>query len=801
VNVWHDLRYGARMLARSPAVSAISVIVLALGIGADTAIFSAVNTLLLNPFPFPESDRIVAVQAAHVSGQNRGTGYRDFLDWREQNAVFEEMAIIPWTGSYTLTGRGDPRRVVGGISTAGLIRVLDVRPALGRFFSSQEDRPGGTPVAVLSDAFWRTEFGGRADALGQVMMLDDTPYTIIGVMPRRFVFPGVQTCAFWAPLRGSPESGRYQHQYGVIARLRQGISVERAKADMIAITRGLERQYPETNKGWSVKITPIRQSITEQAATPIAVLFSAVVFVLLLACANVAGLMLARCSARTKENAIRASLGASRGRLLLHTMTETTLLALLGGALGIVVALWLMDLMRAAAPRDFALDAALRIDGTVLGFTLAVSLLTGAFCGFMPAWHGSRVDLNTILKGGVNEWRGISSRNRSLSALIVFEIALTFVLLVGAGLLIKDLSLLMREDTGIRSDHVLTFALDLPRAKYPTAESTTAFYRDLLARLRTTRSVEAAGAIGILPMTGGYSGGGFEIEGRAKPADWMDMHAQYSRATPGYLRAMGIPLLRGRDFDERDSATTQGVAIIDEALARRFFAREDPIGHRVRFRTYGSPWQTIVGIAASVKHSGPRHAIVPQIYLPFAQLGGGGMWIAVRTSGDPKKTVADAREIVRAIDRYLPILRLRPMQQVIADSLSAPRLVAWLLAAFASFALALSTIALYGVIWYSVRQRFNEIGVRIALGATYRNVMVMVIRKAAVLGVAGVSFGLIGAFAASQSIASLLYVVSAQDGTVFVGIPILLILVALLASYLPARRAAKLDPMVALHHE
>jgi len=413
MSLFSDCSFALRTLRRKPGFVAAAVLMLALAIGANTAIFSAINALLLHPYPFPEASRIVVVEAIHARGDNGGAGYRDFLDWREQNTVFNEMAILPWIGAYTLTGQGEPQRINGGRPTAGFFRVLGIQPVVGRFFTIDEDKPGGPRVAVISYPAWQNRFGGRADILGQRMTLDGAPYTIIGVMPRGFAYPGLKTSEFWAPLGENPGNGRFQHQYSVIARLKPSITISRAQADMSAIARRLEQQYPETNKDWRVEVSPLEGFLAGEIKTPLAILFSAVTFVLLLACANVAGLMLVRASGRAREIAIRISLGASRARVARQMLTESILLALAAGGLGLLIAAWLMDVLRMAAPEDFALDTTMRLDPIVLAFTLAVSILTGVAFGLAPALYASKTDLNTALKSG-SPATGTRSRNRLL---------------------------------------------------------------------------------------------------------------------------------------------------------------------------------------------------------------------------------------------------------------------------------------------------------------------------------------------------------------------------------------------------
>jgi hypothetical protein len=534
-----DLRYAARILRNSPGFTMIAMLVLALGIGAGSTAYSLVRVLLMKPLPFPESDRIVYVDARHVSGQNSGAGYRDFLDWSEQNAVFEEMAIFPWASSYTLTAEGEPERVAAARTTHGFDRVLGLQPAIVRFFSAGEDRIGGPPVVLLSYAAWQKGYAGSLDVLGKTVTLDGVAHTIIGILPDRFALPGIRTSEFWLPLREDPAAGRLQHQYGVLARLKPGVSIERARSDMTAIARRLEQDYPRTNTGWGIAVTPALPGVLSIDERPLLVLSTAVLFVLLLACANIAGMLLARGTARAQEMTVRASLGAGRWRIMRQVLTESILLALGGGVLGIAFAAWLMGVTRRVAPADLALDASLRMDWHILLFALTLSVLTGLIFGLAPAWFAARANLASALKTGTAR-SGFGSRNRVLSALVTAEVALSMALLIAASLLTKDLALIVRTSIGIRVDHILTFALDLPLSKYPTEVNRPQFYQDLLARLRIVPGVEAAGAIDTLPMTGSFSGGPFQIEGRPKPADWMDTTSQYLACTRGYLRAMDI---------------------------------------------------------------------------------------------------------------------------------------------------------------------------------------------------------------------------------------------------------------------
>src|SRR6266567_4493923 len=555
-----DTRFALRFLSKNPGFASIIVVTLGFGIGVNTAVFSAVKALLLNPYPFPQADRIVSVEARHVSGKNSNTGYVDFLDWRQQNSVFESMAIMPETGDHTLTGEGEPQRITGGATTADFWRILEIKPEIGRFFLQEEQVPGASPVVVLTYPAWRQRFGANGAALGRSITLDGRAFTIVGVLPSGFAFPGIETCEFFTPLHASTSMGRTQHQYGVIARLKPGVTVEQAQSDMSAIARRLELEYPATNNGWGVKVKTIRAFLAEEARGPLLILFAVVGCVLLLAAVNIAGLLLARASRRAKEVAIRTSLGAGRSRIVRQMLTETVLLSLTGGGTGVLLALFLMEVLRRKAPPEFALDSNLQLDPTVLMFTLAVALLTGILAGLVPAWTTSGAEPNSVLKNEGNACTGARSHGRAMFALVAGEVALSVVLMAGAGLLVKSFVRLMKVDTGIRVEHVLTFALDLPQTSYSSHARVAGFYRDVVAQLRNSPGVESAAAVMTLPMHGGTTGGAFEVEGRPKASDWVDTLVEYNAVTDGYFRTMGIPLLRGRDFDAHDTSNSLPVA-------------------------------------------------------------------------------------------------------------------------------------------------------------------------------------------------------------------------------------------------
>lgn len=794
-----DVKFALRSLLRRPAFSLTIIVTLACGIGVNTAVFSAVYALLLHPYPFPQADRIVSLDARNSTGDNSGAGYQDFLDWQQQNSVFEAMAIVPTTGDYTLANRGEPQVLTGGRTTAGFWRVLGIQPALGRFFTSGEDRPGGPRVAILTHAAWKHRFGADPAVLGRAITLNGRPFTIIGVLPAGFVYPGIETCEFFTALQANTQLGRTQHQYDVVARLKPGIGVAQAQADMTAIARRLEQQFPETNKGWGIKVQPLRSYLAEGVREPVLLIFAIVASVLLLACVNVAGLLLARAAGRMKEMAIRASLGAGRGRIVRQFITETLLLSTLGGCGGVALSLLLMEVMRQAAPPQLALDSALLLNAAVLSFTLAISAVTGLLAGLFPAWTASRTEPSAVLKEESSTLSGGRTRNRLIAALVAAEVALSVILLAGAGLMVRSLTHALHADTGLRADRVLTFMLGLPAAHYSDPQAA-AFYRDLLQRLQSTPGVDSAAAVDTLPLTGDLEGGAFLLDDRPKPPDWRNRMVQYNASTPGYFRIMGIPVLRGRDFDDRDTATSTPVGIVNDTLARQYFPGQDPIGRKYR-DDYDGSWRTIVGVVGSIAHQQPTAPPMPGVYAPEAQWPSRWLWIAVRARGNPAAIAAGVRATVRRMDSGLPLVKLRTMQQVRADSLSTASLLMQLLAAFSLFALLLDAVGIYGLVDYAARQHTHEMGVRLALGASRRAVFQLTLRGGMRSAAAGVVLGLPLALAVSGVLRAMLYGISPRDALVFAGVPCVLLAVAFCASFLPARRAATVDPVVALHYE
>ncbi|MFB3776289.1 MAG: ADOP family duplicated permease [Bryobacteraceae bacterium] len=783
-----DMRYALRTLRRSPGFTAVAVLILALGIGGGITVFSLTNALLLNPFPYPEPDRMVDIQVGQSGRFESSVPVRDFFDWREQNQVFEEVAAYGYDRT-NVSGIPEPERMFGGRATAGFLRVLGVQPALGRFFTPAEDAPGGPAVAVLSYGLWARQFGGRADVLGQKLIVNGEPHQIIGVMPGRLPLPGMFSCEFWRPAAYNPSATRGTWWTGdhAIARLKPGVSLAQAQSNLAMIARRLSQQYPDTNKGREATAVRIGLDLVRRVRGFLTAPVAAVGLVLLAACANLAGLLLARGVARSREMAMRASLGAGRRRLALQVLTESVLLSLAGGAMGLWLARWGIRAVVAVAPPASGLGSALRIDGPVLWFALAVSVLTGISFGLVPAVCGSRPNPNLLLKDAPEARR----RNRLVAGLVIAEIALATVLLVGGGLLMKSYAGLLRVDAGFNTDNLLTFQLGLQGPNYGSDQRRAMFFGNLLARLRLLPGVRAASAVSPLPMSMEYAGGGFQIEGR--PAS-KELRAQYLRAAPGYFRTMGIPVLMGREFEEKDNQGPGFVAIVNEALVRRFFPGENPLGRRIS----GTP---IVGVVGDLRHNGPSKEPEPQIYGPLMLRAPGTAHFAIRTLGDPMKLVSMVRGEVRALDPDLPLDRLKPMTQVVADSVADSRTITWMFGGFALFAMTLATLGIYGVIAYSVNQRTHEIGVRAALGADSARILAMVVRRGAWLGLAGVAIGLPLALGAARLLRSLLFGVGPHDAGVLAGVSGLLLAVALAASYLPARRATRIDPMETLRHE
>ncbi|HXD34179.1 MAG TPA: ABC transporter permease [Pyrinomonadaceae bacterium] len=810
--LWQDVRYGARMLIKSPSFTIVAIIALALGIGANTAIFSVVNGVLLRPLPFHNPEQLMMLwETDSTRGQQRGSvSYPNFADWRDQNQAFERMAAVN-TSDFTMTGRGDSTRLQTAVVSADLFAILGATPMLGRTFVPDEDKPGdGGRVVVLSQDLFNKRFNADPKVVGQSVTLNGKQYTIVGVMPRSFQYP-IQNdpIELWATTAGYREgkepisSQRGAHFLNVIGRLKAGVSKEQARAEMAAIGARLEQQYPDSNLRRSVYLEPALEALVGDIRPALLILLGAVGCVLLIACANVANLLLARAMTRHKEMAIRSALGASRLRVVRQLLTESILLSLIGGALGLVLAVWWSDLLIALGKEDIPRALQIGIDWRVLGFTLAVSMLTGIVFGLFPALHSSRTELTESLKeGGRGSTEGGRSRIRNF--LVVTELAIAVVLLVGAGLLIQSLWRLRQVSPGFNPQNVLTFVVGIPEVKYPTGAKQSQFYSDLVKRLQVLPGVTTASAVIPLPLSGDRFGISFEIEGRPV-AKGDEPSADIFVVDPNYFNTMGIQLLKGRDFTERDDKKGVPVVIVNQAFAKKHFPGEDVIGKHIKpgisTDDEEAPMREIIGVVADVKNRNLSTDFRPGYFITEAQLPFDQMTLIVRTSGDPHSLATAVQREVSQMDPEIPVYSIKTMEEYISATVATPRFNTTLLAIFAAVALILTIVGLYGVMSYSVAQRTNEIGIRMALGAQTRDVLKLIVSQGFKLVLLGLGLGLIGAFAATKVIESLLFGVTTKDPWTFGAVAVLLSLVALLACYLPARRASRVDPIEALHYE
>ena len=799
----NDLKFAFRQLLKNPGFTAVAVLTLALGIGANTAIFSVVNGVLLRPLPYPEPDRLIMIFESNPKGGSPkfSVAPPNFVDWRAQNQVFDNLAAVN-VANYGLTGQDKPERILGARVSASLFKVLGVLPALGRGFTSEEDRHGRHQVAILSQGLWERRFGRDPGILGKTITLDAESYTVVGVMPAGFQFPNAET-ELWTPVAFAPYelSNRSGHTMTVIGRLKPNITVERAGAEMRTIARRLEAQYPESNKGWSVTFVPLLEETVGGSQRTLLVLLGAVGFVLLIACANVANLMLARSAARQKEFAIRAALGAGRIRVIRQLLTESLILASCGGVLGLLLAYWGIDILTLLKPANLPRVHEIKLDAWVLAFTGILSSLTGIVFGLAPALHASKRNLNEALKdGGRGSGQGLHG-NRVRSLLVVSEVAFSLVLLISAGLMIRSFFLLRQVDPGFKPDRVLAMDMSLPNVKYPSVQERVRFVEQLLKRVEVLPGVQSVATVFGIPMSeiGGFIS--LSVEGRPPPALGEPSSAGYHQASPNYFRTLSMPILKGRGFTERDSTNAASVVIVSETLVRKFFPNENPLGQRITVGDGGPNPCEIVGVVCDVKGSGLDAAVDAEMYLPMLQRCWGYVELVARTAGDPLAVANTVRDEVWALDKDQPLHNIRTLDQLVTNSVAQRRFAMLLLGIFAGVALVLAGVGIYGLMAYTVTQRTHEIGIRMALGAQTVDVLKLVIGRGMVLAGAGIAVGLPTAFGLTRLMSSLLFEIKPTDGVTFTSVVLILATIAVLACLVPARRAAKVDPMEALRYE
>jgi putative ABC transport system permease protein len=801
-SVLQDLRYSVRTMMKRPGFTAVALVTLAFGIGANSAIFSVVNAVLLRPLPYDNPDQLVRFWAKRQPGGDLriSVSLPDLLDYKSQGQSFESIAAFA-TGSGNLTGREEPERITTAITTAAFFPILRVEPILGRTFLPEEDGPGAAPVAVLSYGLWQRLYGGDPNVIGQTIEVSGNGLTIVGVAPAGFQYPrGVEA---WAPLGlyASEFEAREERSLNAVARLKPGVTPERAQTEIDAIAAGLEQAYPATNTNWGAMVVPLHDVAVGDTRPTLLALLAAVGFVLLIACANVANLLLARAATRQKETAVRVALGASRLRLVQQALAESLLLALIGGALGLLLALWSVDLLVALGGDVIPRAKEIGVDWRVAGFTLGISLLTGLVFSLVPAPHVASFDVNEALKEGGRGSGGGSGSQRFRGALVISEVTLAFVLLIGAGLMVKSFVRLWEVDPGFDPDGVLTMEVALPQSAYNKKDGTAAgFYRRLLERVGALPGVAAAGAVGSPPLGDTVYMRSIST-GSQRPAPGEEDYASYHIVGADYLQAMGVPLLKGRYFSPADVAGTPSVMIVSNALARRLWPGEDPVGRRVTMWEQEPITFEVVGVAGDVRNRGLEDDAEPQMYVPHGQDPWTGMTLAMRTTSDPAGLVAAVRREVLALDDDLPVYNIKTMEQVLADSATQRRFSMLLFAVFAGVALLLAAVGIYGVMAYTVAQRTHEIGVRMALGAQRGDVMKLVLGQGMTLVAIGVLLGLVAALALGRVLSGLLFGVAPSDPAVFGVNALIFAAVALVACYVPARRATRVDPIVALRYE
>ncbi len=806
-DLWQDLRYGARMLGKNPGFTFIAVITLALGIGANAAIFSVVNSVLLRPLPYQDPDRLMMIRETKLPQfPEFAVAAGNFLDWQKQNTVFERL-VATHPASFNLTGTGDPELLRGLRTSSDFCALLGVRPQIGREFSPDEDQPGRNQVVILSYGLWQRRFGGDPAIVNQTITLDGQNYTVIGVMPSTFYFLE-RNYELWTPMAFSPQQAQNRGGHtisGVIGQLKPGVTVDQARTELSAIAERLAVEYP-VNAGWNVKLMPLMESTVGRIKPALLVLLGAVAFVLLIACANVANLLLARATGRQKEIAIRTALGASRGRTIRQLLTESVLLSLTGGAVGLLLANWGVKVLLALAPQNLPRMRDVSLDGRVLAFSAAITLLTGLIFGLVPALQASKPNLAETMKDAGRGSTEGGRRQLIRNSLVVLEVASALVLLAGAGLMIKSFMRLQNVDPGFNPDNALTVSVSLPQRKYPEPNQRVAFFQQLIEKVKPLPGVQSVGATSLLPLSYDDLVGGFVIQGQPPLLPGTIQSTNYYSVSADYFTAMGIPLLRGRFFIEHDLINSPPVVIINETMAKKMFPDDDPVGKRLTFDNPDNnpTWVEIVGVVGDVKHYALDRETTMQTYGPYTQDSASNMTLVARTTGDPTNLSAAIRREVLNLDKEQPVSTISTLDQFVSTSIAQPQFSTLLFGIFAVVAMLLASIGIYGVLSYSVTQRTPEIGIRLALGAQTSDVLRMVVRQGLLLAGVGIICGVIIAVILAKLLtgfSELLYDVKATDPLTFMVIAIVLMCVALAACYLPARRATRVDPMLALRNE
>jgi len=802
----HDVRYAARLQRKNPGFTIVAVIALALGIGANTAIFSVVNTILLRPLPYKDPERLVMVwEDASKQGYPRDTpAAANFVDWRDQNHVFEGMAAIS-DESFNLTGAGEPERLEGNTVSATLFPLLGVEPHVGRVFTAAEDQPGAQRVVLLSYALWQRRFGGDPNIVGQALTLNGQSHIVVGVMPAQFQFPSTDS-QVWVPIAFTQEdaANRNRHYLQVVARLKSGVSLAQAQSEMNTVAARLQQQYPQSNTDLGAAVQSLHEYLVGDIKPALLILLGAVGLVLLIACANVANLLLARAAVRQKEIAVRVALGARRARLIRQFLTESVLLSTLGGLVGLAIAYVGLVLLKAFIPENISQAREISMDLKVLGFTFLVSVATGLIFGLAPAVQAARFNqIDTLKEGGRDAATGGGGK-RLRSVLVTAEVAISLVLLIGAGLLINSFLRLRNVDPGFRAENLLTMKIVLPDTKYERRAQRSAFYTDLIQRVQSLAGVKSVAVTTNLPLYRQGNSISIGIEGQPDPPPGQERIVVTRIISPRYFETMSIPVLRGRELSEQDTDKTPRVVVVSETMARRYWPGEDVVGKRISVGKITKPedWLQVIGVVKDVRQFELTADPKPQMYLPYRQFGFfDARDLVVKTDVDPASLAATVRKAVWEIDKDQPVSNIQTMENILADSIARQRFSMLLLAIFAAVALVLAGVGIYGVMSYSVAQRTREIGIRMALGAQTGAVLKLAVGYGMKLVLAGLVIGLIAAFALTRVMATLLFGVTATDPATFTLISLLLIAVAVVASYVPARRATKVNPIIALRYE